>query len=141
VVCIQNRTLYLENQKFTLIYLKKLIKMNTTNKKSPTLFKEAVIAEAKVMKRKEELYEEIMRIETELKTLSEHGFVGTFGFQNQSDMNTKTTTGFEGTQNISRISELAEEMGVDLDESSEVDKLKAENEQLKNKLAEASKKG
>tara|TARA_R110000851_G_scaffold285798_1_gene439577 strand:- start:26287 stop:26634 length:348 start_codon:yes stop_codon:yes gene_type:complete len=115
--------------------------MNTTNKKSPTLFKEAVIAEAKVMKRKEELYEEIMRIETELKTLSEHGFVGTFGFQNQSDMNTKTTTGFEGTQNISRISELAEEMGVDLDESSEVDKLKAENEQLKNKLAEASKKG
>ena len=141
MVCIQNRTLYLENQKFTLIYLKKLIKMNTTNKKSPTLFKEAVIAEAKVMKRKEELYEEIMRIETELKTLSEHGFVGTFGFQNQSDMNTKTTTGFEGTQNISRISELAEEMGVDLDESSEVDKLKAENEQLKNKLAEASKKG
>jgi hypothetical protein len=114
--------------------------MNTTNKKSPTLFKEAVIAEAKVMKRKEELYEEIMRIETELKTLSEHGFVGTFGFQNQSDMSTKTSTGFEGVQNISRIAELAEEMGIDLDESSEVDKLKAENEQLKNQLAEASKK-
>jgi hypothetical protein len=31
-------------------------------------------------------------------------------------------------------------MGIDLDESSEVDKLKAENEQLKNQLAEASKK-
>lgn len=115
--------------------------MNTTNKKSPTLFKEAVIAEAKVMKRKEELYEEIMKIEDELQTLSEHGFVGTFGFQNQSDMSAKTTTGFEGVQNISRIAELAEEMGTDSsEENSEIEKLKAENEQLKEQLAEASKK-
>jgi len=113
--------------------------MNTTNKKSPTLFKEAVIAEARAMRRKEELYEDIVRIENELQTLKEHGFVGTFGFQNQSDVGAKNPTGFENIPNISRIAELANEMSVSENEDvTEIEKLKAENEQLKNQIAESS---
>jgi len=115
--------------------------MDATNKKSPTLFKEAVIAEAKAMKRKEELYEQVMKIEKELETLSEHGFVGTFGFVNPNDQSNNTTTGFAGNQDISKVNQLVNDMSEtpkeDTLESENAD-LKQEIENLKSQLAEAS---
>jgi hypothetical protein len=115
--------------------------MDATNKKSPTLFKEAVIAEAKAMKRKEELYEQVMKIEKELETLSEHGFVGTFGFANPNDQSNSTTTGFVGNQDISKVNQLVSDLGNTPDNNtleSENAELKQEIENLKNRLAEAS---
>ena len=115
--------------------------MDATNKKSPTLFKEAVIAEAKAMKRKEELYEQVMKIEKELETLSEHGFVGTFGFANPNDQSNSTTTGFVGNQDISRVNQLVNDMSESPEENaleSENANLKQEIENLKSQLAEAS---
>lgn len=116
--------------------------MEATNKKSPTLFKEAVIAEAKAMKRKEEIYEAIMKYEEELATLNEVGFVGTFGFANPQDRSNQTTTGFEGTQDISHVNQLIQDMaGETAGETtleSENEALKQEIENLKSQLAESS---
>ena len=114
--------------------------METINKKSPTLFLEGVLAEAKNMKRKEEIYESIMDYEKELKLMKEHGFVGTFGFKQPNDISSKNTTGFEATPDISMVNQLAKEMSPnDSVKDSENEKLRNEIKELKDQLAEAIK--
>ena len=104
--------------------------------------------EAEVIKRKKELYEEVKKINEELKTLNERGLSGTFGFQ--GDNSEKSKTGFQGSQNISHISQLEDEMSAEaatkdeeganvVSEDSDVESAKKENEALKKQM-EAMKK-
>ena len=114
---------------------------------SPNKVKQAIIEEAKKIKRKQELYEEIQKINSELGQLNEVGMVGTFGFVSPTDAMNKTKTGFVNDfQNISHVAALAAEMAESeksstmnedvLDEvaklKEELQKLKEENEALKN---------
>lgn len=116
------------------------------SKVSPNAIKEAIIAEGLRIKRKEELYEEVKRIEKELGTLNEAslGMAGSFGFV--GDMSDNHKHGFvdDKFQNISNIARLEREFaesdskqskGEDIIE--ENNKLKAEIEQLKKKLEES----
>lgn len=120
------------------------------NKKTK-ISKEKIISlineEAEVIKKKKELYNEVIKINSELKVLyEEQGLAGTFGFQ--SDMNgqgkNNSVTGFENPQNISYIAQLEKEMGeeepveetgLENEESDDLMALKRENEDLKEKLA------
>lgn len=114
---------------------------------SPSAIKQAIIEEALKAKRKQELFEEIKKIDGELKQLNESpSMVGSFGFQSPSDSMNKTKTGFVNDfQNISQIARLAAEMAETekpsvnedvLDEvaklKEELKKLQEENEALKN---------
>lgn len=114
---------------------------------SPNTIKQAIVSEALKMKRKKELFEAVKQINSELSQLNEIGMVGSFGFQSSTDNMNKTKTGFANDfQNISHVAELAAEFAEAdkptvnedlLDETArlkeEIEKLKAENESLKNK--------
>ncbi len=117
------------------------------SKVSPNAIKEAIIAEGLRIKRKEELYEEVKRIEKELGTLNEAslGMAGSFGFV--GDMSDNHKHGFvdDKFQNISNIARLEREFAESDNKNSskgddiieENNKLKAEIEQLKKKLEES----
>jgi hypothetical protein len=114
---------------------------------SPNAVKQAIIEEAFKLKRKQELYEAIKTINSELGQLNEAGMVASFGFATPSDNMNKTKTGFVNDfQNISHVAALAAEMDAAdkaaspinedvLDEvaklKEELQKLKEENESLK----------
>lgn len=112
--------------------------------------------EAFILTRKRELYEEIKKIEAELKNLNEctglagKGLVGTFGFAGPHETKANAT-GFVTQPNISHIEQLAKDMGIESpyeskseggfgDEfntkSSGEESLKQENELLKQELAD-----
>ncbi len=76
--------------------------------------------EAYIITRKREIYEEVKKIEDELKNLNEcmglagQGMVGTFGFDNSRDAAKKTNaTGFVNPMSISHIEQLAKDMGME----------------------------
>ncbi len=109
-----------------------------TKKISPSLVKEAIMAEAKAIKRKREIYEEIKKMNTELAALNEVGMVGSFGFATPNDVSNKTKTGFVGTQDLSHVKELMDSMKAEEKPSEEavMEALKEENESLKRELDE-----
>lgn len=106
--------------------------------------------EAYVIKRKRELYEELKKMNDELKNLNEcRGMAGTFGFKIPGDAMQKTANGagFENTQDISHVARLEKEMGGFGDEYTEdgaqeitMESLKQENETLKKQLEELTSK-
>jgi hypothetical protein len=106
----------------------------------------AIQEEAQIIKRKRELFEELKKMNSELKDLNEcRGMAGTFGFKMPGDAMNKSVmgTGFEIPQDISHVSRLEKEMGGFGDEftgndTQEVtlETLKQENENLKRQLAE-----
>jgi len=113
---------------------------------TPSSIKSAIVEEALKIKRKKELYENVLSINTELKQLNEVGWVGTFGFQSPTDVSNKTKTGFVNDfQNISHIAQLERDMQTkdeantlkeeELNElnklKEEIASLKKENEELK----------
>lgn len=115
---------------------------------TPSSIKAAIVEEALKLKRKKELYESVLSINTELKQLNEVGWVGTFGFQSPNDVSNKSKTGFVNDfQNISHIAQLERDMQqkdeantLKEEELNEVNKLKEEiaalkkeNEELKSK--------
>lgn len=111
--------------------------------------------EAHILTRKSELYKEVQKIESELKNLNEcmglagRGMVGTMGFKGPNDAHNKAqNTGFVNPMNISHITQLANDMGMEnpyesaqgfgdeqnpLEESQDVVQ---ENERLKKELSE-----
>lgn len=103
---------------------------------------------AKIIKRKNELYEQVQEIKKELKHLNEcgQGLLGTFGFQTPTDVanNSANGTGFVNPQNISHVADLESQFQDGFGDEfnsieSEVDNtedLKRENEILKAKVAE-----
>src|ERR1035437_6645557 len=96
---------------------------------SPIAVKQAIIEEAFKLKRKNELYEEVKKINSELGKLNEGiGMVASFGFNSPSDTMNKTKTGFVNNQNISHIAALTAEMDAS-------DKLKAINEDVLDEVA------
>lgn len=113
-------------------------------KVSPNLIKEAILKEGLRIKRKRELYEEVMKIENELKELNEAsvGMAGSFGFV--GDTSSKSKTGFvdDNFQNISNIARLEKEFSEKDNEPlneeviDENEKLKAEIKELKKQLEE-----
>lgn len=118
------------------------------SKVSPNAIKKAVFEEGLRIKRKEELYEEIKRINKELGTINEAslGMSGSFGFV--GDMSDNHKHGFvdDSFQNISNIARLEKEFEVsDNKESINEDivnenaRLKAEIEVLKKKIEESKK--
>jgi phosphoenolpyruvate carboxylase len=115
------------------------------SKISPNAIKEAILKEGLRIKRKEELYEEVKRIEKELGELNEAslGMAGSFGFV--GDMSDKHKHGFvdDKFQNISNIARLEQEFSSNEKESINEDvvdenaKLKAEIAELKKQLEES----
>jgi len=106
---------------------------------TPSSIKAAIVEEALRLKRKKELYENVLSINTELKQLNEVGWVGTFGFNNPHDISKKSKTGFVNDfQNISHIAQLERDMQtkdeantLKEEELNEVNKLKEEIASLK----------
>jgi len=122
------------------------------NKKivSPNAIKKAIFEEGLRKKRKEELFEEVMKIEKELSELHEAsvGMAGSFGFA--GDMSEKSKTGFVDdtfqTGSISNIARLEKEFAekdekeaVNEEVAEENKKLKAQIEELQKKLEESKK--
>jgi len=118
------------------------------SKVSPNAIKKAIFNESLRIKRKEELYEEVKRIETELSTLNEAsmGMAGSFGFVGDQSENHKHGFVDDQFQNISNIARLEQEFA-EVDEKTSINediidensKLKAEIEDLKKQLEENSK--
>ncbi len=76
--------------------------------------------EAYIITRKREIYEEVKKLEEELKNLNEcmglagQGIVGTMGFQGPNDTTKKIhASGFVNPMNISHLAQLAQDMGMD----------------------------
>jgi hypothetical protein len=111
--------------------------------------------EAYILTRKREIYEEVKKIEEELKNLNEcmglagQGIVGTMGFEGPSDVTKKIhPSGFVNPMNISHLAQLAQDMGMEnpydskegfgdeynQKDSTNDDSLKQENEILKKEL-------
>lgn len=108
---------------------------------TPKQIRESIVETAISIKRKMELYKEVKRINNEIKSLNEGmGFAGTWGFKTPEDASNRTITGFkdDNFQQISHIAELAEEMKneEEVDELTELDVLKKENERLRAELNE-----
>lgn len=113
---------------------------------SPNKIKQAIIEQAFNIKRKQELYAEVKKIDSELKKMNEASMVGSFGFQAPTDSMNKSKTGFANDfQDISHVAALAAEFAEAdkapvnedvLDEvaklKEEIKKLKEENNSLKN---------
>ena len=77
---------------------------------SPNAIKQAIVEEAFKMKRKQEIFVELQKMNAELQKMNEHSMVGSFGFQTPADNMNKTKTGFVNDfQNISHIAALAAE--------------------------------
>lgn len=118
------------------------------SKVSPNAIKKAVFEEGLRIKRKEELYEEVKRINKELGTINEAslGMAGSFGFV--GDMSDNHKHGFvdDSFQNISNIARLEKEFeasdakeSINEDIIEENTQLKAEIEALKKKIEESKK--
>lgn len=118
------------------------------SKISPIAIKEAILGEGLRIKRKEELYEEIKKINKELGVINEasRGMAGSFGFV--GDMSDNHKHGFvdDNFQNISNIARLEAEFAesdaknsINEDIIDENSKLKLEIEELKKKLEESKK--
>ena len=113
-------------------------KNQITKAKIISLIKE----EAEVIKRKKELYEQVQAIEEELKLLSERGIAGSVGFVGDGS----NPSGFAEPQDISYVAQLQRDMGIDDEEiasdetelnggeNSELEELKAQNQELVGKL-------
>lgn len=113
----------------------------SSKKISPALIKKAIVEEALKTKRKQELFEAVKKINSELAALNEVGMAGSFGFAHPGDASKKTKSGFVGDPNIGHVTELAKEMAealkaspINEEELSEVTKLKDENTKLKEEL-------
>ena len=116
--------------------------MKEINKKE---IKEAILAEAKRIKRKKELFEEIKKISQEVSVLNEAGMAGSFGFANSNDAMNKSKTGFvqDPTQpkpHISKVLQdleeemMAQESADKLEDENDVEKLQQENSELREQL-------
>jgi regulator of replication initiation timing len=114
-------------------------------KLSPTILKEAVLAEARVIQRKKEIYSQLKQLNEELSRIDEHGMIGTFGFQkNPNDRVNVSKTGFVNDfQSLSHVARLAAEFEeAEQKEASiqeENEKLRKEVEALKKQIAESEK--
>ncbi len=102
---------------------------------------DAIQKTADIIVQKHQLYEDIKRINGELKALYESAppVVGSFGFiTGEGSQDKNNVTGFVGNQNISYIAQLEKEMGIEptntINEENET--LKLENEQLRKELEE-----
>lgn len=118
------------------------------SKVSPNTIKKVIFEEGLRLKRKEELYAEVKKIEKELSSLNEasRGMAGSFGFV--GDMSDKHKHGFvdDKFQNISNIARLELEFAeadkknsINEDVIDENAKLKAEIEALKEQLKNSKK--
>ena len=123
------------------------MKMNKS-KVSPNAIKKAVFEEGLRIKRKEELYEEVKRINNELGTINEAsvGMAGSFGFVGDQSDNHKHGFVDDSFQNISNIARLEKEFeasdakdSINEDIIDENSQLKAQIEELKKKLEESKK--
>ena len=107
-----------------------------------SLVKEAIIKQAKTIKRKREIFEEIKKFNEELSSMNEVAMVGSFGFAAPNDASEKTKTGFENPQALSRVQELMAQMSAEeastnnTNSEVSIDSLKEENERLKKELEE-----
>jgi hypothetical protein len=131
--------------------------MAKNTKLSPKDVLQLINEEAHIITRKSELYKEIQKIESELKNLNEcmglagRGMVGTMGFKSPNDVTAKgQATGFVNPMNISHITQLAQDMGMEnpydtnsekgfgdeLNPIAESNDVMAENERLKKELSE-----
>jgi hypothetical protein len=113
----------------------------SAKKITASLLKEAILKEAKVIKRKQEIFESLKTIESEIGLLNEMGMAGTFGFKMDGDRSQVTKTGFQNPVIFSNIQNLGAEMevGGENKEVKEEDMIK-ENEALKKELAELKEK-
>ena len=124
------------------------------SKVSPNAIKKAIFAEGLRIKRKEELYEDVKRIEKELETLneasgnilSEIGMAGSFGFVGDQSDSHKHGFVDDSFQNISNIARLEKEFAeadnkdsINEDIIDENSKLKAQIEELKAQIKESTK--
>lgn len=128
--------------------------MMNKSKVSPNAIKKVIFEEGLRIKRKEELYEEIKKIENELGTLneasgnilSEIGMTGSFGFVGDQSDNHKHGFVDGDFQNISNIVRLEKEFAeadnknsINEDIIDENSKLKAEIKKLKKQIKESKK--
>lgn len=105
---------------------------------SPRLVEEAIMAEAKAIKRKVEIFEELKKFNSELSVLNEVGMVGSFGFAAPNDVSSKTKTGFVEPQQMSFVKQLMDDFQEE-EEPAPIDPeaakaLKEENKSLKTEL-------
>jgi len=122
---------------------------NKNTKIGPKAIKTAIIAEAKKINRKKELYTKVQEIEKELTTLNEGlGMVGGYGFAVPGDKSQETKTGFANNDTlvsgISNIVSLEDEYGqkedtINEDTIDEMKKMKEEIEALKSENASLKK--
>lgn len=109
-----------------------------TKKISTALVKETIEKMAVAIKRKEEIYEELKKYNTELSTLNEVGMVGSFGFATPNDASNRTKTGFVESQPLSYVAQLMddhkEEPTEEVATEATVQALKEENSSLKIEL-------
>lgn len=102
---------------------------------TPSLVKEAVLAEAIKIKRKKEIYATVKALNEELGLLETQGMIGAFGFANPGDASSKTTTGFADNfqTSMSNIARLEKEFA---DQDTKEQNLQEENDRLKKELSE-----
>lgn len=94
--------------------------MAANNKINKDKVLQLIKEEAYIITRKKEIYEEVKKLEDELKNLNEcmglagQGIVGTFGFDGSKDSAKKSNpTGFVNPMSISHIEQLAKDMGME----------------------------
>ena len=94
--------------------------MAASNKINKDKVLQLIKEEAYIITRKKEIFEELKKYEDELKQLNEcmglagQGIVGTFGFEGPKDITKKANvTGFVNPMSISRIEQLAKDMGME----------------------------
>lgn len=95
------------------------------------------MAEAKAIKRKREIFEDLKKFDTELSALNEVGMVGSFGFAAPGDRSADTKTGFVEPQQLSHLKQLMDDMKeapIEAPLSDDAKALKEENESLKLEL-------
>jgi DNA repair exonuclease SbcCD ATPase subunit len=116
------------------------------SKVSPNTIKKTIFEEAKRIKRKEELYEEVKKIEKELNQINESsaGMAGSFGFVGDKSDNHKHGFVDNQFQNISNIARLEQEFSEKEDNKKEINEevatLKAKIEELEAQLKESKSK-
>jgi hypothetical protein len=108
----------------------------STKKIGPEKLRQAIIEAALIEKRKKEIYEEAVKLNSELASLNENrAMIASFGFATPNDASNQTKNGFVNDKNLSHINDLAKEMAEETalqeDVLNEVDKLKEEIAKLK----------
>ena len=84
--------------------------------------KSVILEHAKGLKRKKQIFEEVQKLEAELKAINESITTGSYGFVADGDKSAETKTGFKSPQAISNITQLAEELNEDMEEVEETKK-------------------